>query len=407
MRFFLVIISIVTGLQQPFFAQSTEDVFKLASTRTMNMVRQLKDSTKIPVTQKADGTIQWANLYDWRSGFFAGNMWQLLEYTKDKAWQAEARRWTAALEPLQYFTEHHDLGFMVYCSYGAGYRLTGDEQYKKILVQAAKSLSTRFNDATGTIKSWNTFKSWKDGTVYSYPVIIDNMMNLELLFFASRVTGDPAFRDIAIKHANTTLQNHFRKDFSSYHVVCYDIVTGKVLARETAQGYAHESAWSRGQAWALYGYTVMYRETRDKKYLRQAQGIARYLMNQPNTPKDLIPYWDYHAGNNTYAPCTPNAEKYGKGEIPRDASAGAIMASALLELCDYAKINEKKKIVAYAKQILESLSSPQFLASHQESPFYLLKHSVGSAAHGGEIDVPLIYADYYFLEAMLRMKKHS
>jgi len=386
------------------FAQSADETFRLAATRSQRIIAQLKDSSKIPVTLKADGSIQWFDLYDWRSGFFAGNLWRLYEYSKDEAWLREARRWTAALEPLQYFTGHHDLGFMVYCSYGAGYQLTGDEQYKKVLVQAAKSLCTRFNEVTGTIKSWDTFTIWKDGRKYNYPVIVDNMMNLELLFFASKVTGDPYYRKIALTHADNTIKNHFRKDFSSYHVVCYDSLTGKVLARETYQGYANESAWSRGQAWALYGFTIMYRETRDKRYLKQAAGIARYLMNHPAAPSDLIPYWDYHAGNAAYKPCTANAEKHGKGQIPRDASAGAIIASALLELSDYVSAEEAKKMVAYAQRMLESLTKPFFLGSDQENPYFLLKHSVGSAPHGGEVDVPLIYADYYFLEALMRWK---
>jgi chondroitin AC lyase len=331
-------------------------------------------------------------------------MWFLYEYTKDPRWLQEARRWTAALEPLQYFTEHHDLGFMVYCSYGAGYRLTGDEAYKKILVDAARSLCTRFSEKTGTIKSWNTFKSWKDGTVYYYPVIIDNMMNLELLFFASKVTGDPYFRQVAITHANTTLQNHFRNDYSSYHVICYDSATGKVLARETAQGYAHESAWSRGQAWALYGYAVMYRETRDEKYLQQARGIARYLIQHPRLPNDKVPYWDYDAGAPGFEPVTQNAAMFNGQEQPRDASAAAVIASALLELKQYVPKKEAKKMTAFAGDILRSLSGPNYLAQPGTNANFLLKHSVGSLAHGGEIDVPLIYADYYFLEALLRWK---
>ena len=385
-------------------AQSVENIYQLAAKHTQTMAALLLDSSRIPVTIKKDGSVQWANLYDWRSGFFAGNMWFLYEYTKDPRWLQEARRWTAALEPLQYFTEHHDLGFMVYCSYGAGYRLTGDEAYKKILVDAARSLCTRFSEKTGTIKSWNTFKSWKDGTVYYYPVIIDNMMNLELLFFASKVTGDPYFRQVAITHANTTLQNHFRNDYSSYHVICYDSATGKVLARETAQGYAHESAWSRGQAWALYGYAVMYRETRDEKYLQQARGIARYLMQHPRLPNDKVPYWDYDAGAPGFEPVTQNAAMFNGQEQPRDASAAAVIASALLELKQYVPKKEAKKMTAFAGDILRSLSGPNYLAQPGTNANFLLKHSVGSLAHGGEIDVPLIYADYYFLEALQRWK---
>jgi chondroitin AC lyase len=293
---------------------------------------------------------------------------------------------------------------MVYCSYGAGYRLSGDTSYKHILVQAAKSLCTRFNATTGTIKSWNEFKSWTDSTRYYYPVIIDNMMNLELLFFASEVSGDPFYKNIAVTHADATLKNHFRKDFSAYHVVCYDSTNGKVLAKESAQGYAHESAWARGQAWALYGFTTTYRWTKEKRYLNQAISIANYLMHHPNLPEDKVPYWDYDAGKPGFTPCGPNAAKYASGEQPRDASAAAIIASALLELCDYVPAKESKAMIAFASDIVNSLSSPDFLAAENTNGSFLLKHSVGSIPHGGEIDVPLIYADYYFLEALLRLK---
>ena len=379
--------------------------FQLAAAKTKAMAQASGDSSRIPVTMKTAGLAHLANLYDWRSGFFAGNMWLLHEYTGDAQWQLEARKWTAALEPLKDFKDHHDLGFMMYCSYGAGYRLTNDARYRDILVQGARSLCTRFDEKTGTIKSWNNFKSWTTGTVYKFPVIIDNMMNLELLFFASKVTGDPYFKKVAITHANTTLENHFRDDFSAYHVVCYDEQTGKVVAKESAQGYAHESAWSRGQAWALYGYTMTYRETGDKKYLKQARGLASYLMKHPNLPADKVPYWDYHAGNPAYTPCGTNAAKYTSGVQPRDASAAAIIASALLELCDYVPKKEGAEMIAFAEASLKSLSSPAYRTLMGANANFLLAHSVGSIPHGGEIDAPLIYADYYFLEALLRLKK--
>jgi chondroitin AC lyase len=388
-------------------AQPVQQLFSMAGAHTRNMAKQLGDSSRIPVAMGKDSMVQWADLYDWRSGFFAGNIWFLYEYTKDAQWLKEARRWTAALEPLQFFKDHHDLGFMVYCSYGAGYRLTGDENYKKIIVEAARSLCTRYSEKTKAIKSWNSFRSWTSGTTYHYPVIIDNMMNLELLFFASRVTGDPYFRNVAIAHANTTLKDHFRKDYSAYHVVFYDTVTGKVLARETAQGYAHESAWSRGQAWALYGFTTTYRETKDERYLQQARGIARYLMNHPRLPADNIPLWDYDAGVPGLSPVTKSAGRFNGGRQPSDASAAAIIASALLELSGYVPRKEGAGMVVFAGNILRSLSGPEYLAEPGTNANFLLKHSVGSLAHGGEIDVPLIYADYYFLEALLRWKEKN
>lgn len=382
-----------------------DENFVLAAAKTKAMADGIGDSSRIPVTMKVANQPHLANLYDWRSGFFAGNMWLLHEFSGGKAWLNEAKKWTAALEPLKDFKDHHDLGFMMYCSYGAGYRLTKDQRYKEILVQGARSLCSRFDERTGAIKSWNTFKSWTSGAVYLYPVIIDNMMNLELLFFASKATGDPYYKDIAIKHANTTLKNHFRDDFSAYHVVCYDQQTGAVVAKESAQGYAHASAWARGQAWALYGYTMTYRETGDKNYLNHAKGLATYLMNHPNLPEDKVPNWDYHAGNPAYTPCGANAAKYATGAQPRDASAAAVIASALLELSDYVSKKEASAMVAFAEKSLKSLSSPAYRTALGSNANFLLAHSVGSIPHGGEIDAPLIYADYYFLEALMRLKK--
>ena len=364
------------------------------------------DSSKIPCTIDDKGQVRTVNLYDWRSGFFAGDLWYLYEFTKDDSFKKQAERWTAALEPLKNYTEHHDLGFMVYCSFGNGYRLTKNEAYKAVIVQAAKSLSTRFNEKTGSIKSWNSFKSWTNKPiVYNYPVIIDNMMNLEMLFFASKVTGDPYYRNIAVAHANSTLQNHFRADYSSYHVVCYDSATGKVIARETAQGYADESAWSRGQAWALYGFTMCYRETKDERYLRQAKGIAHYILSNKNLPADKVPYWDFNAGMPGYTPVTKSAASFNGKDQPRDASAAAIIASALLELSDYLPAKEAKKMKKDAVSIITSLSGETYLAKLNTNGNFLLKHSVGSLAHGGEIDVPLNYADYYYIEALMRLRE--
>ena len=342
------------------------------------------DSSKIPCTIDDKGQVRTVNLYDWRSGFFAGDLWYLYEFTKDDSFKKQAERWTAALEPLKNYTEHHDLGFMVYCSFGNGYRLTKNEAYKAVIVQAAKS---------------------NKPIVYNYPVIIDNMMNLEMLFFASKVTGDPYYRNIAVAHANSTLQNHFRADYSSYHVVCYDSATGKVIARETAQGYADESAWSRGQAWALYGFTMCYRETKDERYLRQAKGIAHYILSNKNLPADKVPYWDFNAGMPGYTPVTKSAASFNGKDQPRDASAAAIIASALLELSDYLPAKEAKKMKKDAVSIITSLSGETYLAKLNTNGNFLLKHSVGSLAHGGEIDVPLNYADYYYIEALMRLRE--
>ena len=341
-----------------------------------------KDSLSFPRSAKADGSFNGVKSNDWTSGFFSGNLWYMYEYTKDKKWEQAARRWTAGLEKEKFNTHTHDLGFMLYCSFGNGYRLTNDPAYKEILLQGAKSLCTRFSKTTGCIKSW-------DHGRWQFPVIIDNMMNLEFLFWATRVSGDSSFYKIAVTHANTTMKNHFRADNSSYHVVDYDTLTGQVIQRVTAQGYANESAWARGQAWGLYGYTVMYRETKDKRYLDQAVKIADFFWNHPNLPADKIPYWDFNAPN------IPNEE--------RDASAAAIAASGMLELSQYVK-NGKIYFQA-AETILNSLSSPAYLAKTGANNDFILMHSVGHKPAKSEIDVPLVYGDYYYIEGLLRYEK--
>lgn len=354
-----------------------------------------------PRTTDENGKLVTTSMYDWTPGFFPGNLWYAYEYTKDNTLKAEAVKWTEKLEPLQHFTEHHDLGFMMYCSYGNAYRLANKPEYKNILINSAKALSTRFNATTGCIKSWNSFKSWHGNATYDFPVIIDNMMNLEMLFFASKVSGDDAFRKIAIKHAETTMKNHFRPDYSSYHVVCYDSTTGKVVARETAQGYADNSTWSRGQAWAVYGYTMVYRETKDPRFLKFASGLADYFINNKNMPADGIPYWDFNANEKGY---TPGVNSYANNVTVkyRDASAAAITASALLELSTYVDAASAKKYKEAAVKMLHSLGSDVYRAKPGTNGNFILEHSVGSIPHQTEIDVPLVYADYYFLEALLR-----
>jgi unsaturated chondroitin disaccharide hydrolase len=277
----------------------------------------------------------------------------------------------------------HDLGFMMYCSFGNALRISPKPEYKEILLQSARSLSTRFDPKVGCIRSWNSKPE-------EFLVIIDNMMNLELLFWATKVSGDSSFYKIAVTHADNTIKNHFRPDNSSYHVINYSPQTGAVQQKRTAQGFSNESAWARGQTWGLYGYTVMYRETKDKKYLDQAEAIAGFLLNHPNMPADKIPYWDFNAPN------IPNAL--------RDASAGAIMSAALLELCEYANATAGKQYFAAAESMLKSLSSPQYHSAPWANGGFLIQHNVGHFPAGTEVDVSLTYADYYYVEAMKRYK---
>lgn len=360
-----------------------------------------RDSLAFPRTINKEGKMITTSMYDWTPGFFPGSLWYAYEQTKDPALQQEAIRWTEKLAPLKDFTQHHDLGFMMYCSYGNAYRLTGNKAYRDILVQGARSLSTRFNPVTRSIKSWNAFKSWNDRQLYYYPVIIDNLMNLELLFFASRETGDTSFRHIAVSHAETAMHNQIRPDYSSYHVVCYDTTNGKVLARETAQGYADNSTWSRGQAWGIYGFTMIYRETKDPRFLKTATGMANWFLDNPNLPEDKVPYWDFNAEEKGYTPGkSSNASKI-KTKY-RDASAAAIVASALFELSGYVDKDTGTKFRQAGIRMLHSLGSPAYRAPEGKNGNFILMHSVGSIPHNVEIDVPLAYADYYFMEALQR-----
>jgi len=379
--------------------------FAVAEKQYTDLLKSSTDLSRFPRTTNKDGSVKTTGIKDWTQGFFAGGLWYIYEYTKKPEWKVAATKWTEALEQAQFLTEHHDVGFVMYCSYGNAIRFEKDpaklEKYHKILIQSAESALTRFDPKVGLIKSWNRKASWDKKTVWEYPVIIDNMMNLEMLCYVSKLTGNPKYKDVAISHALNTMKNHFRPDFSTYHVVDYS-PDGKVLHQQTNQGYADNSTWSRGQGWAIYGFTMMYRETKDKRFLEAAQKASDFFINHPNLPKDKIPYWDFNVEQKGYTPHFDyNANKI--SYIPRDASAGALAASALLELSTLAP--EGQRYFKAAEQMLKSLSGDAYLAKPGTNAGFILKHSVGSLPHKGEIDVPLIYADYYFLEALLRYKK--
>lgn len=340
-----------------------------------------------PRTIEKDGSIRYIPIDDWCSGFFPGNIWYTYELTDDAKWLPLARKYTEALDSVKHLKWHHDVGFMIGCSYLNGYRIAKIDAYKDVIIEAAKSLSTRFRPNAGVIQSWDADKGWQAQRGWKCPVIIDNMMNLELLFEATALTGDSTYYNIAVSHADKTLANHFREDNSCYHVVDYDPETGEVRKKQTAQGYADESAWARGQAWAIYGYTVCYRYTKDPRYLEHAEKVYNFIFNNPTLPEDLVPYWDYNAPN------IPNE--------PRDASSAACTASALYELCTYLPNEGYKEM---ADKIMESLGSPAYRAEVGTNGNFILMHSVGSIPHGAEIDVPLNYADYYFLEGLIRKR---
>ncbi|TRX62229.1 glucuronyl hydrolase [Fulvivirga sp. M361] len=365
-----------------------EEIINSSLDRAIYQYKQMHKvlpDTLFPRSLNKEGQLVTNQRQWWTSGFFPGSLWYLYEYSGDEHIKQMALVRTATLEKEQYNTLDHDIGFKMLCSYGNRIRITGDSSTTPILIQSAESLISRFRETTGVIRSWEGFQE------YNYPVIIDNMMNLELLFWASRVSGDPKYNKVAVSHADVTLAHHFRSDNSSYHVLAYDSLTGEVLAKKTAQGAADGSAWARGQAWGLYGFVMTYRESGDDKYLRQAERIANFILGHPNLPEDHIPYWDFNASD------IPKAL--------RDASAAAITASALIELSFYVKDELKNKYLKAAETIIRSLSGENYLAQKGGNGNFILRHSVGHRPAKSEVDVPLSYADYYFIEALIRFKR--
>ena len=356
----------------------------LAETEAILDTVTITEKTRVePRTVKADGSLSLIAPRDWTSGFFPGTMWYLYEKSGDPFWKEKAIKFTNYLEPIKTYTGTHDLGFMINCSFGNGLRLADVPGYQDIMLEAARSLITRFNPTVGCIRSWDHGK-------WQFPVIIDNMMNLELLFWASKVSGDPVFHDIAVTHANTTMANHFRPDYSSFHVVDYDAAgDGKPIQFNTHQGYADESAWGRGQAWGLYGFTMCYRETGDPRYLQQAEGIAQFILNNKNLPEDGVFYWDFDA------PDIPDE--------PRDVSASAIAASALYELSTMSEAHGAQYLAA-ADKTVKSISE-KYRNPLGEMHGFITNSSVGHLPGNSEITVPLNYADYYFLEALVRKER--
>ncbi len=339
-----------------------------------------KDSLRTHPTADKLGKRRLCGIYDWTSGFFPGSLWYIYEFTGNEAVKAEAAKYTNMLNPIREYTGTHDLGFMMNCSYGNALRLAPNDTIPAVLIQTADNLCSRFNDEIGCIRSWD-FGRW------NFPVIIDNMMNLDLLFNAERLSGKPCYRNVAMRHADTTMPNHFRENMTCWHVISYNN-DGSVECKETFQGKNHDSAWSRGQAWAVYGYTAIYRETKEPRYLEFAQKIADMIMEKVTT-EDAIPYWDYDAPADT--------------DTPRDASAAAVTACGMLELSTMTE--DGAKYFDYAEKILKNLSTDAYLAAPGENEGFVLKHSTGSLAHGSEIDVPLNYADYYYLEGLQRYMK--
>ncbi|MFM1988261.1 MAG: hypothetical protein RJA99_1218 [Pseudomonadota bacterium] len=365
-------------------AVPVEEILRFAAQQYPVLLGGLPDATRLPRTVARGEPVR-VPREDWTSGFFPGVLWLLHEATGLDRWRDEARRFTRTLEPLQSWRGDHDVGFMLGCSVGNGLRLTGDRAYRDVLVNGARSLATRFDPRVGMIRSW-------DHGQWAYPVIVDTMMNLELLALGAQLSADAGLLEIAIRHADATLAHHCRPDGGTVHLVDLDPVIGAVRQKRTVQGAADGSTWARGQAWGVYGFTMMYRETGLSRYLAQAERMARFVLEHPRLPADGIPYWDYDA------PGIPGAL--------RDASAAAITASALIELAPMLSDGALSgRLLRLARTQLRTLASPPYRSAPGGNGGFLLGHSVGALPLGSEIDVPLIYADYYFLEGVLRLRR--
>lgn len=379
--FFIILLSALHINCQAQYKPTTLVISKEIKDRFQNILDFPIDSVAIPRSMNIfSGIVKTVPSKDWTSGFFSGNLWQMYQLTGEAKYKERAILWNAFIEKEKFNNRTHDMGFKVFCSFGKALAVENNIKYKNIIVKSAQTLSTRFNTKIGAIRSWDHNKE-----LWDFPVIIDNMLNLELLFEASKISGDKTFENIAILHANTTLKNHFRKDNSCYHVVDYDTISGAPKNKVTHQGFTNESSWARGQSWAVYGFTMAYRYTKNKAYLKQAIATAKYYINYKTLPEDGIPYWDF---NDT---SIPNA--------PRDASSAAVMASALVELYSFTKNNA---YLNYANKVINTLSSDKYVLKNTVNGPFILDHSTGNWPKKDEIDQPIVYADYYYLEAIIR-----
>lgn len=387
--FFITSLLCLACQKQESMEELTARVFERAAAQMELMDKNL-DSAAVsnpgvaiyPRSINKEGALWTSNYKWWCSGFYPGSMWYVYEYTGDENIKELALEYQAGLEPLRFRKDDHDIGFQLMCSYGNCLRLTEDQTCVPVLIDGANSLASRFDPEVGCTRSWS-FGKW------SFPVIVDNMMNMELLLKAAELGGSDSLKNVALAHARTTMKNHFREDKSCFHLVDYNPETGEVVGKQTVQGLADDSAWARGQAWGLYGFTMVYRFCKEQDILEHAIAIAEYLL--PRLPEDGVPFWDYDSA-----------------EIPndvRDASAAAIMASGLIELSQYVDAEKAERYLATAEKMLRNLASEEYLCAEGEDYGFLLKHSTGNKNTDSEVDVPLTYADYYFLEALIRWSR--
>lgn len=387
--FFITSLLCLACQKQESMEELTARVFERAAAQMELMDKNL-DSAAVsnpgvaiyPRSINKEGALWTSNYKWWCSGFYPGSMWYVYEYTGDEKIKELALKYQAGLEPLRFRKDDHDIGFQLMCSYGNCLRLTEDQTCVPVLIDGANSLASRFDPEVGCTRSWS-FGKW------SFPVIVDNMMNMELLLKAAELGGSDTLKNVALAHARTTMKNHFREDKSCFHLVDYNPETGEVVGKQTVQGLADDSAWARGQAWGLYGFTMVYRFCKEQDILDHAIAIAEYLL--PRLPEDGVPFWDYDSA-----------------EIPndvRDASAAAIMASSLIELSQYVDAEKAERYLATAEKMIRTLASEEYLCAEGEDYGFLLKHSTGNKNTDSEVDVPLTYADYYFLEALIRWSR--
>lgn len=379
----LVIFMSCTSVKSSDPVLDAEEMLDYCVEKVKVSMNSIDDANKSPRNIE-DGETEWGttNVRNWTSGFWPGILWYAYEYSKDEAIKEAAEKFTA---PIQIIADtpakNHDIGFMVNCSFGNGYRLTGSEEYKRTLLAAADTLATLFNPNVGSILSWPKKKE------YSHNTIIDNMMNLELLYWASKNGGSQKLYEIAVSHAEVTMKHIVRSDYSSFHLGNFDKLSGEFIKGYTHQGYADSSLWARGQAWGIYGFAISARETGRKDFLKTSINLANHYLNR--LPEDGIPYWDFDD------PKIPKA--------PKDASSAAIAACGMIELYFMADDQKMKDhFLNSATSLIEKLSSDKYLSKDENLAFLL--HSTGHHPKNSEVDIPIIYADYYFIEALIKLR---
>lgn len=349
----------------------------------LRSAESVSDSTCFPSFGK-EGHWKTKSSENWVSGFYGGCLWQAFAFSGDPQFERLARKWTDGIEREKYNRETHDLGFRFMCTFGNGFRMSSDTAFadycRAVRDTAALTLSQRFHPESGVLSSdWD--KEPIEGTI---PCVIDIMMNLEILFEAALSTGDSRFYEIAVSHADATWRDFVREDGGTYHVVRYDVSDGSVRDRGQLQGDTKESTWSRGHAWLVYGMVVAYRYTKDERYLEYAEKAADYFISHLN--EDGVAAWDFQSDDSQ-----------------PDASASAVVASALYEMLNYIPKGEQRRhYAAEADRMLAALCSPAYFIGADTD--CLLDHSVQYYHFGYNVDKPAIFADYYFLEALNRYK---